>query len=238
MKKMHFIILYWKNSLIGIIIQARMGSSRLPGKVLRGIGDKSLLEHILFRLKRLKSEVKVIIATSDLKKDDEIESFCSQNNINCFRGSESNVMQRYYLCAKENNFEHIVRLTGDNPFVGIEELDALIKLHVETNTDYSRSFSTLPKGIGAEIFSFDALEKSYKLGKKDNHKEHVNEYIEENEEQFKISELKVSMEKNRPELSLTVDTKDDYEKACYIVENSKNEYISTQEAIGLCLQYV
>jgi len=224
--------------LIGIIIQARMGSSRLPGKVLRQIGEKVLLEHILFRLKRLKSETKVIIATSDLKKDDEIENFCSQNNISCFRGSESNVLQRYYLCAKENNFEHIVRLTGDNPFVDIEELDALIELHVETQADYSRSFAILPKGVGAEIFSFNALEQSYKYGKKENHQEHVNEYIEENEEQFKISELQVSIEKNRPELSLTVDTKDDYEKACYIVRNSKNEYISTQEAINLCSQYV
>jgi spore coat polysaccharide biosynthesis protein SpsF len=215
-----------------------MGSTRLPGKVLKQIGDKNLLEHILFRLGRLESKVKVVIATSDLQKDDELEKFCKIHNINCFRGSEQNVLERYYLCAKENNFKHIVRLTGDNPFVDIEELDNLIDLHLHNKSDYSRSFSSLPKGVGSEIFTFNALEISYKNGMKANHKEHVNEYIEENEELFKISELKVNSEKNRPEISLTVDTLDDYKKACFIVEHSSSEYITTLEAIKLCMQFV
>lgn len=223
--------------MIGVIIQARMGSTRLPAKVLKRIGDKSLLEHILFRLSQLKQNTKIVIATTTLEKDDVIEEFCKKNSINIFRGSESNVLERYYLCAKENNFEHIVRLTGDNPFVDIEELDNIITLHLNTKADYSRSFTSLPKGVGAEIFSFEALEQSYKYGDKENHKEHVNEYIEENEDRFKIAELKVEKEKNRPDISLTVDTEDDYKKACFIVENTKNEYISTKEAINLCLQY-
>lgn len=222
---------------IGIIIQARMGSSRLPRKVLRKIGDKNLLEHIIFRLSNLKYNVQIIIATSILEKDDPIESFCIKNNIRCFRGSELNVLERYYLCSSENYFKHIVRLTGDNPFVDIEELDKLIKLHLKTAADYSRSFASLPKGVGSEIFTFDALAQSYKYGFKENHIEHVNEYIEENEEKFKISELQVIKEKNRPDISLTVDTPEDYKKACFIVEHSKNEYITTQEAIKLCLQY-
>jgi len=223
---------------IGIIIQARMGSTRLPAKVLKMIADKNILEHILFRLSKLQTNVTIIIATSDLEQDIKIESFCDINNIKCFRGSEQNVLQRYYLCAKENDFDHIVRLTGDNPFIDIEELDNLINLHIDSKSDYSRSFKLLPKGVGSEIFSFDALEQSYLYGKEENHEEHVNEYIEENETKFKISELKVVDEKNRPEISLTVDTLDDYKKACFIVENSKNEYITTQEAIKLCLQYV
>jgi spore coat polysaccharide biosynthesis protein SpsF len=214
-----------------------MGSSRLPGKVLKKIGDKNLLEHILFRLEKLEHKVRVVIATSDLKKDDEIEKFCNKNKVYCFRGSENNVLERYYLCAKENKFEHIIRLTGDNPFTDIEELDNLINLHIEDNLDYSRSFATLPKGVGSEIFTFEALEQSYKYGDKENHKEHVNEYIEENENKFNISELSVLEEKNRPELSLTVDTCDDYKKACFIVENADTEYIKTPEAINLCLLY-
>lgn len=222
---------------IGIIIQARMGSSRLPAKVLKKIGDKNLLEHILYRLSFLKHDGEIIIATSSLKKDNDIKEFCDKNNIKCFRGSEQNVLERYYFCAKENNFKHIVRLTGDNPFTDIIELDNLINLHLNSLVDYSRSFSSLPKGIGAEIFTFDALEKSYMNGKKENHKEHVNEYIEENESLFKISELEVSKEKNRPDLSLTVDTEDDYKKACFIVEHCKKDYILTIEAIKLCLQY-
>lgn len=224
--------------IIGVIVQARIGSSRLPGKILKKIGNKTLLEHIIFRLEKLKSSINLIIATSDLEKDDVVEDFCKSNNIGCFRGSELNVLERYYLCAKKNNFSHVVRLTGDNPFIDVEELDNLIDLHIKNKSDYSRSFSSLPKGVGSEIFTFEALELSYKLGDKENHLEHVNEYIEENESMFKIFELNVSKEKNRPDISLTVDTQEDYNKACYIVENSKNDYITTQEAIRLCLQYV
>ena len=214
-----------------------MGSSRLPGKVLKEIGTKNLLEHILFRLSRLKHNTIIMIATSLLEKDNTIESFCKENNIKYFRGSESNVLERYYLCAQKNNFDHIVRLTGDNPFIDTEELDNLISLHLDSKADYSRSFAVLPKGVGAEIFTFDALEKSYQHGTKENHKEHVNAYIEENETFFKISELIVMKDKMRPEISLTVDTEDDYQKACYIVDKSTSDYITTQEAIELCLLY-
>lgn len=224
--------------MIGIIIQARMGSTRLPGKILTNIGTKNLLEHILFRLSRLKHTAKLIIATSNTGKDDLVEEFCIKNNVTCFRGSELNVLERYYLCAKQYHFDHIVRLTGDNPFTDIEELDNLISLHLDSHSDYSRSFAVLPKGVGAEIFTFKALETSHYKSSKPNHFEHVNEYIEENEAEYIISELEGPSDKNRPDLSLTVDTIEDYQKACFIVENSKNEYITTQETIALCSQYV
>jgi spore coat polysaccharide biosynthesis protein SpsF len=223
---------------IGVIVQARMGSSRLPEKVLKKLGSKNLLEHILFRCARLKHDVEVVIATSELQRDDAIESFCKENDIKCFRGSEQNVLERFYQCAKENSYEHIVRLTGDNPFVDAQELDRLIELHLDTKADYSRSFLSLPKGVGAEIFSYAALEKSYENGVKANHKEHVNEYIEENEDMFKISELQVDAQKNRPDISLTVDTLEDYKKASFIIESSSDEYVTTLEAIELCSQYV
>lgn len=222
---------------LGIIIQARMGSSRLPGKVLKRIGNKTLLEHIIFRLSKLKNVTRIVIATSNLDKDDIIENFCIKHNVNYFRGSESNVLERYYFCAKRYGFEHIIRLTGDNPFTDIIELDNLIYLHIKNKADYSRSFSTLPKGVGAEIFAFEALEKSYIKSSKPNHFEHVNEYIEENENEFKISELNVSKGKNRPDITLTIDTEEDYKKACFIMENSSKDYITTEEAIALCLRY-
>ncbi len=214
-----------------------MGSSRLPGKVLKMLGDRCLLEHILYRLKFLRHEVDILVATTTLEQDDDIEVFCQKHKTSCFRGSESDVLKRYYFCAKKYNFDHIVRLTGDNPFVDIGELDNLIDLHLDTNADYSRSLMSLPRGVGSEIFSFAALEKSYLYGKKDNHKEHVNEYIEEHESKFNISNLSVIGIKKSPEVSLTVDTKSDYEKACFIVEQSNNEYVTTEEAVELCLQY-
>ena len=222
---------------LGIIIQARMGSSRLPGKVLKKIGDKSLLEHIFFCLSLLRHPAKIILATSTHQRDDVIESFCRNRSIEYFRGSEENVLERYYLCTKKYGFNHIVRLTADNPFTDMEELNNLIKLHLETGADYSHSFQKLPIGVGAEIFTFDALEKSFFSGKKEHHKEHVNEYVLENPELFKISVLSVPPEKNRPDIRLTVDTEEDYKKACCIIEKSSKECISTVEAIELCLQY-
>ena len=223
---------------IGVIVQARMGSSRLPEKVLKKLGSKNLLEHIIFRCAMLKHDAEIVIATSELQRDDSIENFCKGNDIKCFRGSEENVLERFYRCAKENSYDHVVRLTGDNPFVDTKEIDRLIELHLDTKADYSRSFLSLPKGVGAEIFTFTALEKSYENGVKANHREHVNEYIEENEDMFKISELQVDAQKNRPDISLTVDTAEDYKKASFIVESSKCEYVTTLEAIELCLQYV
>lgn len=222
---------------IGIILQARMGSTRLPGKVLKKIGARTLLENIVSRVGTLQNKATFVIATTDLQQDNKIADFCKQNNLSCFRGSELNVLDRYYECATLYKFQHIVRLTGDNPFIDIEELDNLINLHLENQSDYSRSLGALPKGVGSEIFTYNSLEVSFFNGLKENHKEHVNEYIEENEKLFKISELTVAKTKNRPDVGLTVDTLDDYRKACFIVQNSVDP-ISTEQAIELCLQYV
>ena len=202
------------------------------------LDDKNLLEHILFRLSFLKRKVTIVVATRTLTQDNKIEEVCTNHNILCYRGSHENVLQRYYLCAKENNFNHIIRLTGDNPFVDIEELDNLMMLHLETEADYSNSFLMLPKGVGSEMFTFNALEKSYKYGKADNHKEHVNEYIQENESIFKISKLKVIEEKNRPNINLSIDTFADYERACLIIKNNNDKFITTQDAIKICSQFV
>ena len=223
----------------GVIIQARMGSSRLPGKILKNLCDKSLLEHILYRLRYLKSKAEVVIATSLLPADDEVHDFCTGNGVECFRGSEGNVLSRYYECARLYGFQNIVRLTGDNPFVDIEELDNLIESHLRMDADYSHSFSVLPIGVGAEVFTFESLERSFREGNKPNHLEHVNEYILENPREFIINVFSdVRESKRRPDVSLTVDTMEDYKKACFIVENTSDEYITTEEAIKLCLRYV
>lgn len=223
--------------MIGIIIQARMGSTRLPGKILKTIGNKTLLEHIVFRLKRLKTPACVVIATTDKPEDDVVERFCMKNNVECFRGSELNVLNRYYKCAQKYKFSHIVRMTADNPFPDVEELDKLIALHIKENNAYTQSFSSLPIGVGAEIFSFEALEEDNEKASLPHHFEHVDEYILEHLDEFKNSVLEVEKDKNYPEVSLTVDTVEDYKKACYIVEEAKEEYITTQEAVKLCLQY-
>ena len=223
--------------MTGIILQARMSSTRLPGKILKPIGKKNILDHIFFRLSRLKHPVKIVLATSDNVADDVVEEYCRKKNIACFRGSENNVLERYYMCARQYSMDAIVRLTGDNPFPDIEEIDNLIKIFTENKADFAHSFSALPIGVGAEIFTFQSLEKSYLHGRESHHLEHVNEYMIENPQIFKTLHLTVSVEKHQPGVRLTIDTQEDYERACFIVENAKNEYITTQEAIQLCSQF-
>jgi len=202
---------------IGLIIQARMGSSRLPGKVLMNLCGKSVLLHIIERLKSLKGEYKRIIITSVKKDDNVIEDFCKENSILFFRGSENDVLDRYYQAAKLFELHHIVRLTGDNPLVDANNLQLLIDEHLKNNADYSSNKSEvnsgLPEGVGSEIFTFSALEKSWVEATNDYYREHVDEYILKNPDKFEM--LVVRAVDNRSstckDLRLTIDTKEDFE---------------------------
>jgi spore coat polysaccharide biosynthesis protein SpsF len=223
---------------VGIIIQARMGSSRLPGKVLRPIGGRPLLEHVVSRLVLTRHPVTVVVATSDLTQDDAIAEFCRTLAVECFRGSEQDVLARYYNCAKHYGFEHIVRLTADNPFTDIEELDRLIDKHLQEANAFTHSFGQLPIGVGAEIFSFQALERSQQEGYAAHHREHVDEYLLENPGLFKQGVLDVPSSKNKPELRLTVDTEDDWRRADALVRQAGTQWLTTAQIITLCLPSV
>jgi|LGVF01.1.fsa_nt_gb spore coat polysaccharide biosynthesis protein SpsF len=202
---------------IGLVIQARMGSSRLPGKVLMNLCGKSVLLHIIERLKSLKGEHKRIIITSVKKEDNVIEDFCEENSILFFRGGENDVLDRYYQAAKLFELHHIVRLTGDNPLVDANNLQLLIDEHLKNNADYSSNKSEvdsgLPEGVGSEIFTFSALEKSWMEATNDYYREHVDEYILKNPDKFEM--LVVRAVDNRSstckDLRLTIDTKEDFE---------------------------
>lgn len=190
-----------------------MGSTRLPGKVLKELSGRPMLSHIVERLKAVRNSEALIVATSTNKADDAIEKFCSREGVDCFRGNESDVLDRYYWAAMKFKLTNIVRATADNPFVDPIELDRLIGLHEKTGADYTHSFGVLPIGVGAECFTFAALERSRKEGRKPNHREHVNEYIQENPALFHIEALSISPDKTAPELRLTVDTPEDFKKA-------------------------
>ena len=213
-----------------------MRSSRLPGKVLMPIAGKVLLDHVLGRLSKLVFPVKVVVATSELSQDDIIARHCQLAEVEVFRGSETDVLDRYYRCARKNQLKHIVRLTADNPFTDIEELQHLIEKHLAECNDYTHSFGKLPTGVGAEIFTFQALEKSTQDGVAHNYREHVNEYIQEHPETFKIGELQVPKTKHAPDLRLSVDNKEDHRRACIVAGSAPHRWVGTVEAIRLCLQ--
>ena len=221
---------------LGVIIQARMGSTRLPGKVLRDIAGKPLIDHIIGRLAELRQPATIIVATSHLPANDVIAKHCKTLGVICFRGDEHNVLARYVACATHHAFDHVVRLTADNPFTDIIELDRLIDFHFQQRNDYTHAFGHLPIGVGAEIFSFAALKQSALEGRMPNHLEHVNEYIQENPSLFRIGTLDVPAEKIAPELRLTVDTHDDFLRACQLAESSPDRWLTTEEAIAQCLR--
>lgn len=220
--------------MLGIIIQARMGSQRLPGKVLMDFCGKTLLEHIVYRLNALNNTAKIVIATSEDEKDNPIVDLCENNKIEYFRGSEANVLKRYYDCAESYHFDNIVRLTGDNPLTDIEELDRLIELHINSKADYSESLTVLPIGIGAEIMSWSSLKSSYENAFLEKHFEHVNEYILDNTDKYNCKTLEVDKEKKRSDIYLTVDTKEDYIKMIELMSLYEGKYITTKMAIDYC----
>ena len=222
---------------LGIIIQARMGSTRLPGKVLRLIAGLPLLGHVLGRLKMLHHSAVVVVATSTLAQDDVIESWCKLEKVTCFRGDELDVLNRYVRCSANFAFQQVVRLTADNPFTDIAELDRLIDLHYSGGFDYSHSFGIMPLGVGAEIFTMDALLRTHAEGLCTHHREHVNEYIQENQDNFKIGVLEIDVSKRAPGLRLTVDTEDDWLRACVLAEQASGRWVDTEEAISLCLRF-
>lgn len=211
-----------------------MGSTRLPGKVLRPIGHLPLLGHVIGRLLLLQHSAKTVVATSTLVQDDVIVQYCEAEDISCFRGSEGDVLARYFACASTYGFDHVVRLTADNPFTDMEELDRLIEAHLRNRNAFTHSFGDMPLGIGAEIFSMEALERSHREGHAAHHREHVDEYMIENPALFKTEILQAPSAKCKPELRLTVDTEDDWRLADRLVREAGKEWLTTERLIESC----
>jgi spore coat polysaccharide biosynthesis protein SpsF len=164
------------------IIQARMGSTRLPGKVLMEVNGRPLLAYQLDRISKSKKLDKVIVATSTLEKDNAIENFCKDYGVDCYRGSENDVLGRYYKCAIKNNAEVVVRLTADCPFSDPNVIDSVVSLYQRTLCDYAANTvppetSHWPDGSDVEVFSMSALEKAYLGASKLEDREHVTFYF-------------------------------------------------------------
>ena len=193
---------------IGIIIQARMTSERLPGKVLKTINGKPVLEIMLNRLDRIRKKFKVIVATSDTRDDDKIEKLCAKLTSECFRGPLHDVMQRYIMCAQSYNIEHIVRLTGDAPLIDPELVYDSINEYRNRKIDYLSTtyppnLRQYPDGMDVEIFKLKDLKKFYKTGPNKEFKEHVTFQFWKNN--YKCFNLKPSQNLSRYRLTLDYD---------------------------------
>lgn len=206
-----------------IFLQARMGSTRLPGKTLKLLNGSPLLLKVINRLKLI-NNCKIVLLTSDNNKDDIIENWCNENCILCFRGSEVNVLERYYKASKFYMADNILRATGDNPLIDPYLANELLDKHIKFDADYSSNKSeigsNLPDGLGIEIFTADALETSMNYSTLEHHFEHVNEYILENKELFKIyKDSNAGGLIDKSYIRLTVDTPEDFRIVEKIFEN-------------------
>ncbi|MDM3872385.1 glycosyltransferase family protein [bacterium SCSIO 12696] len=193
------------------ILQARMSSSRLPGKVLKCILGKPMLWHQIERIKRSSQIDRLIVATSIDGSDDELERFCETHSIDCFRGSLVDVLDRYYQAAQQYDPEHVVRLTGDCPLIDPELIDLTIERHIKEGADYtSNSLTpTYPDGLDVEVVKSSVLFEAWASSEKVSEREHVTLYIRNNADRYKICGL-VS-DTDNSSMRWTVDEFEDFE---------------------------
>lgn len=221
--------------MIGAIIQARMGSTRLPKKVIKKIEGKTVLEHVINRLKRIKNCPKVILATTDKKEEDVLEKIAKKLNISVFRGSEDDVLDRYYQTARLFKIDPIIRITADCPLLDSEVAEKVIDFYLRGIYDYVSNVHppTFPDGMDVEIFNFKTLEKSWQEIKLLSEREHVTSYITKHPKMFKVGN--VVSKKDFNYLRLTLDEKDDLIliRKIYKELYSKNPFFGLEQILEL-----
>jgi len=193
-----------------IIVQARMGSTRLPGKIMKKILDRPMIEFLLKRISKSEMTDDIIVATSDREENKKLINFLKLKKIKYFIGDENDVLSRYYNAAKKYNINNIVRVTADCPLIDPTIIDSTIKTYLNDNVDYTSNIfpRSFPKGFDTEVFSFNSLEKAFNETSCLYDREHVTPYIRESGK-FNISNY--SYDKNYSNLRLTVDWKEDFE---------------------------
>jgi spore coat polysaccharide biosynthesis protein SpsF (cytidylyltransferase family) len=193
------------------LIQARMSSSRLPGKVLQDIAGKPMLWHVVHRAQQAKSIDSVAVITTTRADDDAIEMLCKESGIPCFRGSLDDVLDRYYQAAIYFKADIVVRLTADCPLLDPAVIEQVVKTFHQNSFDYVANVVevTYPDGLDTEVFRFEALERAWREARLKSEREHVTVYILKHPELFRIGSVK--QEEDLSSLRWTVDTPRDLE---------------------------
>jgi glutamate-1-semialdehyde 2,1-aminomutase/spore coat polysaccharide biosynthesis protein SpsF len=165
--------------VIVALIQARMGSSRFPGKVLADLAGRPMLWHVVHRVRRAKKVDKVVVATTDREVDDPVARFCEEEGIACFRGNEQDVLDRFYQAAKANRADVVVRITADCPLIDGAVIDKVLERFEHGDCDYACNIIryTYPDGLDTEVCSFAALERAWREASKPSEREHVTPYL-------------------------------------------------------------
>lgn len=222
----------------GIIIQARTGSSRFPRKVVQPFSDFSHLSIIAILLEKLKTtDLPVVLATTTHPQDDVLEAVANEHQIACFRGSEENVLSRFVEAAQQFNFEYVVRVCADNPFLSLQLFQSLYQKAIDSNFNFdylSFSFQGKPTilthfGVFVEMIRTDALKKALQTTKEKFYLEHVTNLLYHHPEIFHILlfEIPADLFPN-PSIRLTVDTEADFTLAAHLYDTLLQKYGHTE----------
>lgn len=196
------------------IIQARMGSTRLPNKVMMDFVGMPNLYHVVNRVKKSSRIDKVVVATTVNTSDDKIEEFCKSNQILFFRGSEKDVLDRFYQCALYHggsSGDRLVRITADCPLIDASIIDEVINLSLEGDYDYASNVEppTFPDGLDTEVIKFEVIKKVWEVATLKSDREHVTTYIRNSEAMFRKANFKSEIDQS--DLRWTLDEYEDYE---------------------------
>ena len=193
------------------IVQARMGSTRLPGKVLMDLSGETMLARVVNRLRRAKLINEVLVATTDQRADDAIVSECRKISVQLARGDQNDVLDRYFRAAQLSKAEVVVRITSDCPLIDPEITEKTIAAFLDRPPDYAANVlvRTYPRGLDTEVMSFVALSRAWREARKPYEREHVTPYILEHPSQFRL--LSVTGDEDHSGLRWTVDTNEDLE---------------------------
>jgi len=215
------------------IVQARMGSTRLPGKVLKKIKDKFVLDYVIDRLRMCKNLDDIILATTTNKRDDKLEQYAIDKEIKYYRGNEEDVLSRYYYAAREFNVDVIVRITSDCPLIDPKIVDEVIKKHIETKADYTSNIikRTFPRGLDVEVFNYNVLKNAFNNAKKKYQREHVTPYIGEKSDKFKLQNIEAKGKLRRPDIRITLDTEEDLKLISKIINLFNTINFKTKDII-------
>jgi spore coat polysaccharide biosynthesis protein SpsF len=222
------------------IVQARMGSTRLPGKVLLDLAGQPMLVRDIERIRRAKKIDDIVIATTTNPTDDKIISLCIENEWNYFRGSEDDVLDRYYRAAREYHVKTIVRITSDCPLIEPTIVDRIIEkfFALEPNIDYASNIfplRTFPRGLDTEVMSFSVLERCWKEETNSAYREHVTPYIHRHPDKFRISE--VNNERDLSSLRWTVDTPEDFDFVSHVYRYLGENTFSWTDVLDLLQEH-
>jgi spore coat polysaccharide biosynthesis protein SpsF len=214
------------------IVQARVDSTRLPAKVLLDLAGLPVLVRVVERLKRSTQLDKIIVATSASQKDNPIEILCSQRSYPIYRGSELDVLNRFYWAAKSEGAETVVRITADCPLVDPELLDVGMTRFASKQQSYDYLVNNgFPRGFDFEIFTFAALERAWTEDKRPAMREHVTPYIYQNPDLFRLGAIDCPIDTSG--IRLTIDTLDDYLLVNTIFAAIPDNKLSWQTAVNL-----